>query len=351
MEIVGIFLGPCYINWDENTVKNGMGGSETWAHEISLGLAKRGYEVFLYAYPEKDHDPYPNYHLVSYEQYFTDIHNKSYDHFIFSRITTPISPILNCNDVYMMIHDVCMITPEQHQKYIGLGIVDKYCYLSDWHKEYLLSLYGDQGLDESRLYKVSNGYSREFYQDIKLENKENSIIWSSSLTRGFNEFYTYIYLPLLKKYNDIKLYVCCGTIMDTDKDLLNRVRLLPGVCVLDKLSKEQLAEYQKKSSFWVYPGSFAETFCITSIENAAAGNVLITPLSYGLYTTLKDIGYLHNWDLPILDKNNANLYISLIENMLNDENIKKNYQMESLRISQNYNWDKATEDFINLFNS
>lgn len=350
MKTVGIFIGPCYMKWDENTVKNGMGGSETWAHEISIRLAQKGYEVTTYAYPEEDHDPYPNYHLVSYEKYEKDIIEKRFDYFIYSRYTGAISPYLKCDNVYVMAHDVCLVPPEEFPTYIGLGRVKKYCYLSEWHKQNLLQLYSQYGLNENMLYKVTNGYSNEYYDNIDLDNKSNSMVWSSSLLRGFDVFYEGVFLPLLYKHRDLRLIVCTGTLQDVDKFLLLNSRMLPGVEICEKLSKEKLAEVQRNAKFWVYPGTFPETFCITAVENAAAGNVIISPLSYGLKTTLGNIEYLNDMDLPIMDSKNTGSFISEVDKILENDDLRKQYANECLKQAQEYSWDRATDDFIKLFN-
>lgn len=350
MKTVGIFIGPCYMKWDENTVKNGMGGSETWAHEVASRLSLKGYDVTMYAYPEVDHDPLPNYHLVSYEKFDSDIHTRRFDYFIYSRFTGAINPYLKCDNVYMMIHDVCMVTPDQFPSYIGLGRIKKYCYLSEWHKDNLLNLYSQYGLNESMLYKVTNGYSKEYYNDIDLDNKINAMVWSSSLLRGFDLFYENVFLPLIKKYRDLKLFVCTGTLQDVDKFMLTNSKMLPGVEICEKLSKEKLAEMQKLSKFWVYPGTFPETFCITAVENAAAGNVIVSPLSYGLSTTLSNIDYLKDADLPIMDKSNTESFIKIVEDILTDDNLRLQYANECIKQANEYSWDRATEDFIKLFN-
>ena len=349
MKTVGIFIGPCYMKWDENTVKNGMGGSETWAHEIAVRLSQAGYEVTMYADPEKDHDPVSNYHLVSYEKYNTDIRNKRFDYFIYSRYTGAISPYLKCDNVYMMVHDVCLVTPEQFPSYIGLGRVKKYCYLSEWHKQNLLNLYSQYGLNENMLFKVTNGYSSDFYKDIDLNKKINAMVWSSSLLRGFDVFYEHVFLPLLYEIPDLKLFVCTGTLQDVDKFMLLNSKFLPGVEICEKLPKEQLAEVQKLSKIWIYPGIFPETFCITAVENAAAGNAIISPLSYGLSTTLGNVDYLKNTDLPIMDEKNAAVFKEMAKNILTNDDLRLEYANQCLKQAEEYSWDRAAADFIKLF--
>lgn len=360
MKTIGIYLGK-YMpsittgehHWDEDTVAKGMGGSETWAYEVGTRLANKGYDVTIYADPEYDHDPCPGFHLVTYQRYFYDVLRREYDYFIYSRYASvdTILPHLKCHNVYVMVHDICVVTPDHNTKQIGLGRIKKYCYLSDWHKEYLLSLYSDIGLTDSLLHKVSNGYSEQFYKDVDLNNKENSMIWSSSLARGFEDFYEYVFFPVFQKVPDFKLYVCTGTIAPKDYHLLKKAELLPGVEVLGKLSKEDLASYQKRSKVWVYPGQFPETFCITAVENANAGNVIISPLSYGLSTTLNDIQYLKDLNLGILNKENAQEYVDLTIKVLTDDEERLKLSNECINGCKTYSWDRAAQEIIDLLES
>lgn len=360
MKTIGIYLGK-YMpsittgehHWDEDTVAKGMGGSETWAYEVGTRLANKGYDVTIYADPEYDHDPCPGFHLVTYQRYFYDVLRREYDYFIYSRYASvdTILPHLKCHNVYVMVHDICVVTPDHNTKQIGLGRIKKYCYLSDWHKEYLLSLYSDIGLTDSLLHKVSNGYSEQFYKDVDLNNKENSMIWSSSLARGFEDFYEYVFFPVFQKVPDFKLYVCTGTIAPKDYYLLKKAELLPGVEVLGKLSKEDLASYQKRSKVWVYPGQFPETFCITAVENANAGNVIISPLSYGLSTTLNDVQYLKDLNLGILNKENAQEYVDLTIKALTNDEQRLKLANECINGCKTYNWDRATQEIIDLLES
>ena len=360
MKTIGIYLGK-YMpsittgehHWDGDTVANGMGGSETWAYEVGTRLANKGYDVTIYADPEYDHDPCPGFHLVTYQRYFYDVLRREYDYFIYSRYASvdTILPHLKCHNVYVMVHDICVVTPDHNTKQIGLGRIKKYCYLSDWHKEYLLSLYSDIGLTDSLLHKVSNGYSEQFYKDVDLNNKENSMIWSSSLARGFEDFYEYVFFPVFQKVPDFKLYVCTGTIAPKDYYLLKKAELLPGVEVLGKLSKEDLASYQKRSKVWVYPGQFPETFCITAVENANAGNVIISPLSYGLSTTLNDVQYLKDLNLGILNKENAQEYVDLTIKALTNDEERLKLANECINGCKTYSWDRTAQEIIDLLES
>ena len=359
MKTIGIYLGK-YMpsvttgehHWDGDTVENGMGGSETWAYEVGTRLANKGYDVTIYADPSYDQEPSPHFHLVSYQRYFYDVLRREYDYFIYSRYASvdTITPYLKCHNVYVMVHDICIITPDNRNQ-IGLGRVKKYCYLSDWHKDYLLQLYSKEGLNESLLHKVSNGYSEQYYKDVDLNNKTNSMTWSSSLSRGFEDFYEYVFFPVFQQVPDFKLYVCTGTVAPKDYHLLRKAALLPGVEVLGKLSKKELAQYQKQSKVWIYPGQFPETFCITAVENANAGNVIISPLSYGLSSTLQNIQYLKDLNLDILDKDNAQKYVDLTVKVLTDDSERLKLVNECMCGCKDYNWDRTTQEIIDMLES
>ena len=127
--------------------------------------------------------------------------------------------------------------------------------------------------------------------------------------------------------------------------------MLPGVEVLGKLSKEDLASYQKRSKVWVYPGQFPETFCITAVENANAGNVIISPLSYGLSTTLNDVQYLKDLNLGILNKENAQEYVDLTIKVLTDDEERLKLVNECINGCKTYSWDRAAQEIIDLLES
>ena len=337
-------------HWDEETVKSGIGGSETYIFEVSKRLSLAGYDVTLYADPEFDHDPYENFHLVSYKRYYYDVLHREYDYFIFFREVSvnTVLPYLKCHNVFAILSDTQILAPLSKLYQIGLGRIKKYCYLSEYHKMNLLDIYEHIGLTEDLLYKISNGYSTEFYENVDLHSKTNSMIWSSSLCRGFYEFYNYVFVKVREKIPDFILYVCTEATNSEVNDQLNEISKHDGVVVLNRLSKEELANYQKQSKIWVYPGTFPETFCITASENVNAGNVVICPLSYGLYTTLENVNYLKEWDLNILTEDNAYTYIEKIVEILNNDDLRIKLASENLN-SCDFSWDKSTKEIIDLF--
>jgi glycosyltransferase involved in cell wall biosynthesis len=95
--------------------------------------------------------------------------------------------------------------------------------------------------------------------------------------------------------SDFTVHVCYGFYnweeackKRNDQDGLKLIKLLmekmeqPGVVYHGRLPKKELAKLQLQAKVWLNPTWFSETFCISAIENAAAGNALITTDYAGL---------------------------------------------------------------------
>ena len=353
MKTVGIYVGPwSNREWDESDVENGMSGSETWAIEISKEFVKHGYEVFLYAIPHDEHDIVENLHFLNFMNFKNDCSYMRYDYFISSRFSDVFQyPYLRCDNCYIMVHDNIINTPSSLPSFIGLGKIKGIFYLSDWHRDYLKLHHKSSGINFIPMYKVSNGFSNQYYQNIDLDNKENSMIWSSSLARGFELFVENVLDKIMKRHPDFQLYACSGTNYEYDIQLKNKFsNVRDNIHILQTLSKRELADFQKRSKVWVYPGTFQETFCITAVEQCAAGNVAITPLSFGLKTTLKDIEYLNHFNLPILTEENSQIYADFVCRMLEDNNLRKIFATECINAANKFSWTRACEEIIDIFN-
>lgn len=341
MKTVAIYTGSFLYCWDEQTVANGMGGSETWAVEVSSELAKLGYDVTLFNCCETPHEVFPHFNIRRYEELFQEgAEGKYYDIVIMSRLVDQLPTGLQYGTLIGVAHDTEFLTENLlTDKY------DYYCYLSEWHKYHLLEYYPQLRECQHKLVQISNGFSKSLYSSSIHSNKKNSTVWSSSLIRGFFNVYKWVYWPILKIIPDFKIYVCCGTVDKKDQEWLDRAALLPGVEVKGRVQKDVLANLQETSKIWIYPGTWRETFCITAIENAYAGNMLITPKSYGLATTL------HGYDthLDILTESNAPKYVYKALRALYDEDYRKDEVSRSRPLADKYSWEKAAKDLIKLF--
>lgn len=357
-QIIGIYCGNCWFtNWDEDTIKEGAGGSETWAVELASVFQRYGFHVIVFGQPIENHFAENGVEYVKAEDFVKRCEYQHFDYFISSRKTEELTPSLpDCTNIYIMGHDT-EIELRYDTAVLKLDRVKKIMLLSDWQKKIYLANY--TGLTEDRIITTCNGVNKDLYQDVDEYWKENTMIWSSSPERGLFMFIKYFYPRIKARVSDFKLKVC-GYNMFVDYPEFND----KDIEFLGKIGKSELAELQKKSKIWIYPNigkndnnePFHETFCITAVENALAKNSVVCFKAGGLVSTLK--GYKHMYHPEVFndlgfnfndESANEVLYDDIIDvsvRMLTDENYRKQAVDYLYKICQNYTWEQCAKDWL-----
>jgi len=273
----------------ENPTAEALGGSETWLVQISKEFSYRGH-VDVYCNIKQD------YYRVNDNLVFINankflLHKNHYDFIILNRFFEKdginyiryIKANQMAKHVYIQMHDLSFLV-DDHLLPIGED-VNKFSLnddfvtvvtLNEWHLNNLLSQY--KSLVRKPIY-IPNGLDLSLFKENN-EPRDNRILWSSCAERGLDILINDIY-PIVKaqihdfgvdiaSYNEYKA-------VDTDKD----------VQYLGRLSKEELYKEQSKHKVWFYPGTFAETFCITMLENIINGAQVVSPFTYGTRATIK----------------------------------------------------------------
>lgn len=199
-----------------------------------------------------------------------------------------------------------------------------------------------------KMFKFSNGFSSEFYNvsALDINKKKFQTVWSSSIDRHFFEYYYSVMFPIIQRHKDFKVIVTYNVATD---DEIARCKLLPNVEVYRGLSKAELAKTQCESMFWMYSGTFPETFCISAVENCAAGNFIVAPMSYGIRTTLEG---LETGISPVGELNdvNAQQHIDLFEGHLAmSEEEKAKYRVKVIKIAFKYSWMRSAREIEEKF--
>lgn len=305
---IAIWTGPGYEKWTRETVDAGMAGSETWAAELSAEFSRRGYQVFLFGdcdAPHQDRDGVWYYPHQSMEDVLAF---DWVDVLISSRSVEPLKMRnLHAGQCFVMAHDIWIIQDPK-----GLEATDwrvkKYAYLSGWHQDFLISHH--KGLQASKMFQTWNGVRQDLYayafkygHQVGLE-KRNQSVYSSSYDRSLKELLLMV-PEIRKQVPDFVLKVCYGFgnaevmarqrgdhTMLKDIEEIKSLMEQPGVEYLGRVDKKTLARHQMESKVWLYPTWFAETFCISSVENGLARNALITSNYAGLKTTMHGAGIL-----------------------------------------------------------
>lgn len=277
---IGLYDGSNFnVCFDETSTF--LGGSETWMLEIAKAFSDLGHEVFIFGNPNKFHT-FKNIHFITKNKFKEVAEIIEFDKFIYSRGIENYE-LVKSKDISLIIHDIFL---QKHNYLDKLKCLSKIYVLSEWHKEIFQQRYGK--LDNIKI--TFNGVDLSLFSKTE---KTNSMIWSSCFERGLNYFIKWVYPHIKKEISDFELKVC-----SYNKYNFN----VEGIKYLGQLSKNELAKEQCKAKIWCYPNlgfadnetNFKETFCITAVENAAAGNCIITTSLGGLGTTCNGMQFVSN---------------------------------------------------------
>lgn len=352
-KVIGIYCGAPYPReWDETSLNEGLGGSESWAIYLSNEFANRGYKIVIFNTCSENHISKEGVEYINYLQFDSYCENNSFDYFISSRLTEEISENIKCDNIYIIAHDLVIINDDIKEKF-----VKKYAFLSNSGFEFF-SRYNKVPLEKVMF--TSNGVDASLYKDVDTYEKKNQAIWSSCPERGLVNFINYTLPYIVKEVPDFKLIVTSYN-DDLPKYAINN----PNVEVLyKKSSKEELAKLQMESKLWIYEPAMFETFCITAVENGFAKNALLCSDVGALKDTLNGLSTLIKSDAVYYNGNNghfeivdfhyrivAHLLAKQAIKVLKDDKYRKQVADEAYNICKRYTWQAAADTWENEWNS
>ena len=363
-KVIGIYCGDFTYNgqyWDSDIVRNnGAGGSETWAVEVASEFNKLGFHVIVFCCCEYWHFDYEGVEYVPYTLFDSRIQYQHFDYFISSRRAEEISPYFECPNVYLMSHEIGIFNKVwgRFETFEGLKMekVKKIAVLSEWHKNATMELYPN--LKEDQLFITANGINQDQYKDSFKAKKRNMMVWSMALNRGLTVFGQKVLPKIISEIPDFELNICSYNL-----DIKGIIPEGPNVHFLGTLTKQELAKLQQEANIWIQPNygfndygePLHESFCITAVENAMAGNAIVCFNKDGITTTLEGYSGIINidWfddssfetsckDIDVVADVLANRAIEV----LRDENMRKKLAEEAADICKKYTWRNSALTWI-----
>lgn len=374
-ERVVIWTGPAWEPWDKAKVDEGMAGSETWASYLAEEFVLKGYDVTVYndlkIKNKKDtiYEPIVregkrvgDVRYRDHTNLMGDVQYIYIDHFISSRSVEPIRHNVHGVRNYVMIHDIWLSSDPSYD--IMSWRVDKYAYLSDWHKDFLIQ---HHRIPESKMFLTANGPvgNRE---NIDMSKKKNRTIYSSSPDRGLYQLLKQIFPRIREQVPDFELYIAYGffnwesaakmrndvvslRLIEKIKELIDQ----PGVTYLDRISKQELAEKQRDCKIWIFPTWFDETFCIGSEESGLCKSAILSTRKAGLITTVGDAGILLPPEGLTRDEEYPESYVSkCVEEavkLLTDDEYRIMWAEKAYNKMKEYSWSNIADEWIRHFSS
>lgn len=235
--------------------------------------------------------------------------------------------------------------------------------LSNWHGEFMM--HSGVDIEPSKVKVFPNGVDINRYDRASVVKKfkrtindNPRFVYSSSPDRGL--WYLLESWPYIRQeYPNAKLDVCYGLKDWVDKikwshgrtgEMAIKLEELieqPGVTSLGKIGQKRLSELQMEADAWLYPLDSiqaTETGCITAVENAAAGNPIITTDCDCMEDEFGRIGTIV--PLPFDRKQYAEEVIGVLQ-----DSDFVSYQREAGRnFAENRDWSLISEQWLQFFN-
>jgi len=288
---IAFVVPPTIEPWHPKYIdKLGSGGAEHCVVEIASRFAADGYRTAIFGMPGEFEgvDPDTGIEWWRVHDYGT---GERFETVVSSRWPMVFDGEVNADCKILWMHDVNTgPNSENSPKGNRYEHPDAVIALTDWHKNYLSKMYK---VDPRKFEVIGNGVDVDRFSAADLNRPLGAdMVFASSPDRGI--------LTLLNYWDDIKSIRSDATLdvyygwTGIDKmiaagmkglevfkmEVLNKLEEVgaeeAGIRWHNRVPRHELAEKLMSTSFWAYPTQFAETFCITALENQLAGVVPIT---------------------------------------------------------------------------
>lgn len=341
-----MFCGPSPEAWSPLSVNTGIGGSEEAVINMSKELVKLGWIVDVYT----NCNAPANYDGVQYHNdYEYDITEKC-DIFIAWRMADYVKFAPEGSRVFLWLHDI------QRAEFYNPSIlerIEKIFALSKYHRTNL------PDIPDDKFFITTNGIDVSQFSENGFKKIPYKCIYASSPDRGL-DIVLECWPKIKGKYPSATLDIFYGftkTYDELHKEDYNMVKYKekimemikqPGIVYHGRVGHKELADAFMQSSFWIYPTSFTEIFCITAIKSQASGTYPITTDLAALDETVQ-YGIKINGD--IRNPEVKEKYLSaVLETMGKDGSLlnKEREKMKEWALS-NYSWSNVANNWNELF--
>lgn len=336
--------------------KGGLGGSETAIIKLSEAFAKQGHRPIVYT--NVDEPGYYNGACYRPTEHFRD--KIASDLFIAWRMPELADQDLNTKCLVLWMHDTDAgdrLTIERARKF------DYIVVLTEWHKQYMMERYPflrPENTPGNRDVFVVIGNGVDFSRfEGKVQRDEKRVIYSSSPDRGLDIILEHIWPKVIEAVPDAELHIYYGW-NNFDKFIpmfphlgefrakMNHLLLnSKGVVQHGRVNQAELAEAFQKSSVWLYPTYFSETYCITAVEAQLAGVIPITnrlaALNETVHSGINIIGDVYQ---PETHKAYVEAVIQVLQTPLKD---RKQVHKDIQRLAPARSWDAVAADWAERF--
>jgi glycosyltransferase involved in cell wall biosynthesis len=258
---------------------------------------------------------------------------------------------VNTKQLVLWMHDTDAgdrLTKDRARKF------DKIVVLSEWHKQNMMTLY--PFIKEEKYVVIGNGVDpKRFNKKIKRNPKR--VIYSSSPDRGLDVILEGIWPKVVEAVPDAELHFYYGWnnfdkfaaayphLVEFKKKIQSLMLATEGVVQHGRINQDQLAKAFMKSSVWLYPTYFSETYCITAIEAQLGGAIPVTNRLAALNETV-----VSGFDITgdVHDPNVQEVYAQAVIHVLtskDDPELRGRIKESAPAIT----WDQVADAWLQIF--
>ena len=284
--------------WDPDSIHQGIGGSEEAVIYMSRQLVNMGFRVIVFATVPPE-SPYAlensNPRFIDIASLSSDARNQMVEKWALQPLDVAISwrlPSIGAGlrrvakKIFFWPHDLSEESLSEEE----VGFFDDVLWLSEFQRQQWIS---QTPSFEKFRHIFGNGINPEQFAPIAPRKNPYSCIYGSSYGRGLG--------PLLDCWPDVKqkyplatldIYfgyeANLGIVSAAQEKILDRkIKQLKGVKEHGRVGHEELTRAYEQASFWVYPCSCSETFCITALRAQFAGAIPVVIQRAALCETVR----------------------------------------------------------------
>jgi glycosyltransferase involved in cell wall biosynthesis len=276
--------------------EKGAGGLETAYIQLAEAFAKKKCTVFVFAKCEQSH-VYNNVYWIPFQEFEVYCQQLVPDFLITSRwFDAMYQENLMTTKKIVWLHDAHFADPNKPDAFT---IADQVVCSSAWHRDYIAERYGE-GILASKIKIIPLSVDKSAFIEAAPKNPKQ-VIYSSNPDRGLLVLLS-MWPEIRKESPDLHLVVTYGwegletwgndaawldQVRQTRDAALSMAANAGNVVFTGRLKKADLYKAIKDSILCLYPNSFPETFCLTSLETQLAGTPMITS-NFGALATTAD---------------------------------------------------------------
>lgn len=339
-----IFTGQAWEEWNPDSAKTGIGGSEEAVINMAQRFKNLGWNVTVFG----SHGAEPKeYDGVWYRPWWDIGIDEPVDVFIAWREPNIFEFKINAKQTYLWLHDTVereALTPKR------LLNITKVIVLSKWHRD----LYPN--VPDHKMFVSRNGIVPDHFKADGIERDKNKILYTSAPNRGLLCLLE-MWPKIREKVPEAQLYWAYGwqtfdKAASTNPQMQAYKRAVvdklqqEGVHELGRIGHEELAKHMLSANIWAYPTEFTEISCITAMKMQAAGAVpvcttvaaLDETVQHGIKFAVQDIYTNPEAQQQFIDK--------IVELLTNDYPHRQ--EMIDWALSF-YDWDTVANEWNNEF--